>query len=427
MKPGPKAREVIERDRGVVSPSMTRPYPLVVERGEGSQIFDVDGNRYIDFASSVAVKNIGYNNPEWKQAVLEQMEKITHCGFADFYAEPPVLLCEKLVELTGYEKVFLSNSGAECAEAAIKLAMWYTHRQGLVSFYQAFHGRTLGALTLTCSKVRHREHYPQLNTAYAHYGYCYRCHFNLEYPECGVACVWDIEETIFKRQLSPEDTAAVFVEPIQGEGGYIVPPPSFHQELRKLCDNHNLLLVIDEVQTGGYRTGTFLAQEQYGVRGDIICLAKSLGGGLPLAATLSNNRIMSWPPGAHANTFGGNLLASAGGLATLNYLEKNRLGEAAKAKGEYLLKRLRELQEKHPLIGDVRGLGLMIGVELVKENKKPALKETEKLAEAAFQMGLVLLPAGDSTIRIAPPLIITQREIDEALEILEKALKKTGN
>ncbi len=424
-KTSKKSREIISRDNNVISPSLTRPYELVVDHAEGSTIFDVDGNAYIDFAGSVAVMNIGYNCKKVKEAVCAQMEKMVHCGFSDFYAEMPVRLAEKLCDMTGYEKVFLSNSGAEAVEAAMKLAFWYTKKSAMIAFYRAFHGRTLGALSLTSSKIKHKEYFPSLRVVHAHYAYCYRCPLNLEYPQCGISCAKEIERTIFKRELSPKDTAAIVVEPVQGEGGFIVPPPEFHKEIRRICDENDVLLIVDEIQSGGFRTGKFMAMENFDVRADIVCMSKSIGGGIPLGATLSSSEIMSWPPGTHVNTFGGNLLAAAGGLATLEFMESRKLGEKAVEKGNYLMKRLNELKEEYPIIGDVRGMGLMIGVELVKENKNPAVEERETIVKKALDDGLILLPAGDSVIRFVPPLIIKKSEIDKGLEIFENALKTT--
>ncbi|MBU4221302.1 MAG: aspartate aminotransferase family protein [Euryarchaeota archaeon] len=416
------SKEIIKRDNKVVG-SLTRPYDLVVDHAQGSTIYDVEGNSYIDFAASVAVMNIGYNCKAVKQAVCSQLEKMVHCGFPDFYAEMPVKLAEKLCAMTGYDKIFLSNSGAEAVEAAMKLAFWYTKRSSMIAFYRAFHGRTLGALSLSGSKRRHKEHFPSLRVVHSHYAYCYRCPLNLEYPGCGVACVEEIERTIFKRELSPEDTAAIAVEPIQGEGGFIVPPVEFHKELRRICDDNDVLLIADEIQSGGFRTGKFMAMENFGVRADIVCMSKSIGGGIPLGATLSTDKIMSWEPGAHANTFGGNLLAAAGGLATLEFMESSKLGDKAVEKGNYIMKRLNELKYEYPLIGDVRGIGLMIGAELVEENTEPAVQKREQIVRKSLDGGLILLPAGDSVIRFVPPLIISRTEIDRGLEIFEDALK----
>jgi 4-aminobutyrate aminotransferase len=419
---GDRSRDILRRDDKVM-PSLTRPYELVVDNAQGSTVYDVDGNSYLDFAAGVAVMNIGYNCKKVKDAVCAQMEKMVHCAFSDFSAEMPVKLAEKLCRMTGYEKVFLSNSGAEAVEAAMKLAFWRTRRKGMIAFYQAFHGRTLGALSLTSSKVRHKEYFPSLQVVHSHYAYCYRCPLNLDYPGCSIACVSEIERTIFKRKLSPADTAAIVVEPIQGEGGFIVPPAEFHKELKRICTENDVLLIADEIQSGGYRTGKFMAMENFDVRADIVCMSKSIGGGIPLGATLSSSETMSWPPGTHANTFGGNLLAAAGGLATLEFMESRRLGEKAAEKGRYLMKLLGELKEKHPIIGDVRGIGLMIGVELVEENKDPAVEKFKLIIKHSLEGGMILLPAGDSVVRFVPPLIITMEEIDRGLEIFESALK----
>jgi 4-aminobutyrate aminotransferase len=422
---GKRSIEIIERDKKVVSPSLTRSYDLVIDRAEGSTIYDVEGRGYIDFAASVAVMNIGYNCKKVKQAVCAQMEKMVHCGFSDFYSEQPVRLSEKLCEMTGFEKVFLSNSGTEAVEAAMKLAFWYTGRSSMIAFYRAFHGRTLGSLSLTSSKIRHKEHFPELRVLHSDYANCYRCPINLEYPGCGIACAKEIEKIIFKRELSPKDTAAIVVEPIQGEGGFIVPPVEFHKELRRICDENDVLLIADEIQSGGFRTGKFMAMENFGVRADIVCMSKSIGGGIPLGATLSSSKIMSWPPGTHANTFGGNLLAAAGGLATLEFMQSSKLGEKAVEKGNYLMKRLNELKDKYPIIGDVRGIGLMIGVELVEKDRSPASARRDVIIKKALDGGLILLPAGDSVIRFVPPLIIKKTEIDTGLEIFENALRSS--
>ncbi len=424
---GPKARKIIEQDCNTVSACVARPYPLVVDRAKGSIIKDVDGREYIDFIAGIAVMNAGYSNPEVITAVSAQLEKITHCGYGDFFAEPPVKLANKLKELSGYSKVFYCNSGTEAVEAAIKLASWKTKRQNFISFYNAFHGRTLGSLSLTCSKIRQKEHFPAIRTVHSPYAYCYRCPLKLEHPSCGVECAKEIENLIFKRELSPEDTAAVFIEPVQGEGGYIVPPVEFHEEVRRICTDNDVLLVADEVQTGCFRTGPFLAMENFGIRAEISCLAKALGAGLPLGAMLSDSELMNWPPGVHSNTFGGNLLASAASLASLELLEKENMKNRVKELGSQIRQHLRELQESFPFIGDVRGLGLMIGVEIVKPDKSTDPLRRDEILREAFKEGILLLPCGDSVVRFSPPLVITDEEVDLGLEKFEKALKRAGN
>jgi len=424
---GPKARKIIEQDCNTVSACVARPYPLVVDRAMGSIIKDVDGREYIDFVAGIAVMNTGYSNPEVISAVSAQLEKITHCGYGDFFAEPPVKLANKLKELSGYSKVFYCNSGTEAVEAAIKLASWKTKKQNFISFYNAFHGRTLGSLSLTCSKVRQKEHFPAIRTVHSSYAYCYRCPLKLEYPSCGVECAKEIENLIFRRELSPEDTAAVFIEPIQGEGGYIVPPAEFHREIRRICTDNEILLVSDEVQTGCFRTGPFLGMENFEIRAEISCLAKALGGGLPLGAMLADSELMDWPPGVHSNTFGGNLLASAASLASLGLLEKENMKNRVKELGSEIKQRLRELQEVFPFIGDVRGLGLMIGIEIVKPDKSIDFLKRDKILREAFKEGILLLPCGDSVIRFSPPLVITDEEVDLGFEKFETALEKARN
>ena len=421
---GTRAKEIIYRDCNIMSSCLSRSYPLVIERARGATITDVEGKTYIDFGAGTAVMNVGHSNPEVSAAVTAQLEKMAHADFSSFFADPPVRLAEKLKQLTGYDRVFFSNSGTESVEAAIKLAMWKQHRQSLLGFYGAFHGRTLGSLSLTCSKVKHKEHFPTIRAVHAHYGYCYRCPLHLEYPDCGIECARQIETLIFKKELSPKDIAAIVVEPILGEGGYIVPPPEFHQEIRRICDDYDILMVADEVQAGCYRTGTFMAMENFSVRADIVCMAKALGGGLPLGATLSSSSIMDWPPGTHSNTFGGNLLASAASLAALNFMEREDIGTQAKQLGDLLMLRLREMQSKYPAIGDVRGLGLMIGVEIVKPDGSIDPDARDRIVVEGFKEGIVLLPCGDSAIRFSPPLVITKEEADTGLDRLEEALRK---
>ena len=422
--PGPRAKEIIYRDCNIMSSCISRSYPLVMDRARGATITDVEGKTYIDFVAGIAVMNVGHSNPEVSAAVTAQMEKMAHCAFTDFFANPPVRLAEKLKQLSRYDRVFFSNSGTESVEAAIKLAMWKLHRQSVLGFYGAFHGRTLGSLSLTCSAVKHKEHFPTIRAVHAHYGYCYRCPLHLEYPGCGIECARQIETLIFKKELSPKDIAAIVVEPILGEGGYIVPPPEFHHEIRRICDDNDILMVADEVQAGCYRTGTFMAMENFGVRADIVCMAKALGGGLPLGATLSSSSIMDWPPGTHSNTFGGNLLASAASLAALNFMEREDIGARAKQLGDHLMLRLREMQSKYPAIGDVRGLGLMIGVEIVKPDGSIDPDIRDRIVVEGFKEGIVLLPCGDSAIRFSPPLVITKEEADTGMDRFEAALKK---
>ena len=427
--PGPKAKNILERDSKIISKSTAREYSLVVERASGSNVWDVDGNRYLDFNSFVAVMNFGPSNPKVVEALKNQVQKATHVAFLDFYADLPVKFSEQLIGLMPHKDlntIHLSNSGTESIEAAMKLARRYTKRPYFISFYGGFHGRTYGSLSLTSSKNIQRSHFgPFLSVIHAPYPNPYRCPVGSNPDKCDIDTISYIENQIFKTEVSPDEVAAIFVEPIQGENGYIVPPISFMRHLRKLCDEHCILLVDDEVQAGGFRTGKFLAIEHFGVKPDIVCMAKSIGGGLPLGATISSNKIMNWPPGSHSSTFGGNLASCTSGLATLELMKDKNLGRSVQKKGEYILKFLNELREKYEIVGDARGLGLMLAIELVKDKKSkiPAVEERNKILRKTFESGLLLLPAGESVIRLSPPLNIEQEDIDTGLEILEKVIK----
>jgi len=422
--PGPRAKRTMIRDSMIMSPSLTRDLPLVVEKSYGSNVEDIDGNVYLDFTSGVAVANIGHSNPEVTKAISSQVKKVSHVCFSDFYADLPVRFAERLKEFLpkSLNTVFLSNSGSETIEAAMKLARYHTKRKHFLAFYGGFHGRTFGALSLTSSKSIQRKNFgPLLPVHHAPYAYCYRCPFGKNPRECETECVRYIEDYIFKREVPADEFAACFVEPIQGEGGYIVPPRKFHTELKKLCEENGILYVADEIQAGCFRTGKFLASEHFGITPDIVCLSKAIGGGLPIGVTVASKKIMNWPPKTHANTFGGNMLACASGIAVLDYLEENRIGEKVERDGKHALEFLEKLKDEARLIGDVGGKGLMIGVELVKDQKKkePAVKERNMIVNNAFEKGLVLLGCGDSSIRIAPPLTIEREDLDIGLEILK--------
>jgi 4-aminobutyrate aminotransferase len=424
-KPGLKSRRIIERDKKVISPSLTREYDLVLDKTKGCYVWDADGKKYLDFTAGVAVANVGHNNPEVVKAIQQQLKKAIHPAFSDFYAELPVNFVETLLTFlpSNLNCAFLSNSGTEAVEAALKLAKWHTQKKFLIAFEHCFHGRTMGSLSMTNSKPVQREHYePFLPVKHTPYAYCYRCFANKTYPECGMECLKELENTM---KTVKDDLAAVFIEPIQGEGGYVVPPEEFVKGVRKLCDNYGVLLCDDEVQSGCFRTGKFLAIENFDVSPDVVSLSKAIGGGLPMGATVSSREIMDWVPGSHANTMGGNLLACAAGISSLNYMRKKKLGENAKKIGEYMLKRLKEMKEKYEIIGDVRGKGLMIGIELVKDRrtKEFAREERYKIIMNALARGLMLLPAGTSVIRFCPPLTITKKEADKGLEIFESSLR----
>jgi 4-aminobutyrate aminotransferase len=326
----------------------------------------------------------------------------------------------------GLNRVYYANSGAETIEAALKLSRYYTKRKYFISFYGGFHGRTYGALSLTSTRVLYRKHFgPFLPVIHAPYPDPFRCPLGVNSETCGLEIIRYIEDKIFKSEVAPDEVAAIFVEPIQGEGGYIVPPKSFLQHLRKLCSDNGILLVADEIQSGCFRTGRFLASEHFGVKPDIVCLSKALGGGLPLGAAVASEDVMIWPPGSHASTFGANLASAAACEATLKIMKKKDFGRKILEKGSYIMKRLRELQNECSLVGDVRGLGLMIGIELVDDlqSKKPARKARDSTIKSCFEKGLVLMGAGESAIRLAPPLIIEYDDIDIGLSILGRSLR----
>ncbi len=428
--PGPEARKVLEKDQKYVSQSYTRVYPFVIKRGRGVWVEDVDSNRFLDFTSGIAVLNTGHCHPEIVKAIQQQAEEFIHMSGTDFYYDIQSTLAQRLSGITPGPKekrVFFGNSGAEAIEAALKLARYHTRRPRVLAFLGAFHGRTMGALSLTASKVIHEKGFSPLVPGITHipYAYCYRCPYHLDYPECDIACVDWIREDLFKRSIPPEEVAAIFVEPIQGEGGYIVPPPEFHQKLYRLAKEFGILFVADEVQTGMGRTGKMMAIEHWGVVPDIIALAKGIASGMPLGATVSQAEVMDWVPGSHASTFGGNPISCRAALKTIELLESGLIENAAMM-GDYLFGKLRELQNRFELIGEVRGKGLMIGVELVKdrERKVKAIEERNRIIQACFEKGLLILGCGENSIRLIPPLIITRREVDLALSILEEVFKR---
>jgi len=425
--PGPKASKLIELDERYSSPSYTRVYPLAVASGDGAVIEDVDGNRFLDFNAGIAVCSTGHCHPRVVKAIQEQSSKLIHMSGTDFYYGPQAELSRKLAELApgkSNNRVFLTNSGAESVEAAFKLARYHTKRKHMIAFFGAFHGRTMGALSLTASKVTQRARFAPLIPQVSHVDYpnCYRCPRQSD-AGCCFDCLDQIENKLFKRTISPDEVAAIIVEPIQGEGGYIVPPPEFHQRLKSLAQRHGILLIADEVQSGMGRTGKMFAMEHWGVEPDIICLAKGIASGMPLGAIIARDEIMDWPPGSHASTFGGNPVSCAAALQTIALLEEGLIENAARI-GDYLMKRLQELQTQHKLIGDVRGKGLMIGIELVRDRatKEPAVAERNAIVQECFQKGLLLLGCSASSIRFSPPLVIDQADADTAVEILDEVM-----
>lgn len=432
--PGPQASKLIERDKEVLSPSLPRTAPLVGVETEGVWVKDIDGNIYLDFGSGIAVVNVGHRHPEVVQAIKKQIDKCDHINSCNYYTVPQVELAEKLSQVTPgkfKKKVFFSNSGTEAVECSIKVAKWYTKRYYFIGFIGGFHGRTTGSLTFTTTSISARRYNAPMMPGVVHipYAYCYRCTFKQSYPECGLYCLDYLEDIVFKKIVSPEEIAGILVEPIQGAGGYIVPPDEFLPRLERICKENGIVLMVDEVQTGFARTGKMWACEHWNVEPDIICMSKAMAGGLPCGACVARREIMNWSPGSHENTLGGNPIVMAAALAVLKVILKERLDENASKIGEYLMKRLKEIQETHEIIGDVRGKGLMIGVELVKdvETKEPATEERNKLILEAFKRGLLLLGAGESSLRLAPPLIIKQQQVDVGLEIFEQSLKAIEN
>ncbi|MGA8030089.1 MAG: acetyl ornithine aminotransferase family protein [Bryobacteraceae bacterium] len=425
--PGPKAAEIIKRDQAVVSPSYTRCYPFVMKRGEGAIVEDVDENRFLDFAAGIAVVATGHSHPRVVGAIQKQAAEFLHMSGTDFYYEGMVRLAEKLASLTPGDvprRVYFGNSGAEAIEAAIKMARYHSGRDKFIAFFGGFHGRTMGALSLTGSKVTQRRGFhPMLPVQHIPYAYCYRCPYGKEPSTCDVECVKVLEEQLFKTILPAEEVAAIFVEPVQGEGGYLVPPAKFHEELRRIADKYGILLVHDEVQSGMGRTGRMFASEHFGVTPDIVTLAKGIASGMPLAATVASAEVMNWPPGAHASTFGGNPVSVAAALTTIELLEESLVENAARM-GEHMMSRMRDWPCRFRNVGDVRGLGLMIGVELVydRQTKERAPELRDRLEMLAFERGLLILGCGPNSIRLCPPLMITRDQADHAIDTLEQCL-----
>ena len=423
--PGPRARQIMSRDAQVLSPSYTRGYPLVVDRGEGALIYDVDGNRFLDFNAGIAVVATGHCHPRVVQAIQRQARKLVHMSGTDFYYENMVQLAEKLAALApgGFDRrVYFGNSGAEAMEAAIKMARYSSGRDKFIAFTGAFHGRTLGALSLTARRTVQRRGFGPFMPGVHHvpYAYCYRCAYHQQPETCAVECARVIEDQLLKTILPAEEVAAIVVEPVQGEGGYIVPPRKFLDELARIAQRHGMLLIFDEVQSGMGRTGKLWAAQHFDAAPDIFTVAKGIASGMPLSATVARAEVMNWPPGAHASTFGGNPVSIAAALATLELLERELLENAAGV-GAYMMDRMRAWPSRFPLVGDVRGLGLMLGVELVRDpqTRERAPDERDRVVDLAFERGLLILGAGENTLRLSPPLTITRGQADFAMDTLE--------
>ncbi len=426
--PGPKARKIIQRDDQYVSNSYPRAYPFVMDHGKGMEVWDVDGNRYLDFAAGIAVTGTGHSHPAVVKAIKQQADRFLHIS-SDFYNPVWVDLAERLDSIAPFDEKavsFLTNSGTESIEAALKLARYHTGRSQFIGFLGAFHGRTFGSLSLTASKaVYRRGFFPLMNgVVHAPYPDPYRRLLESNPGEkYGVTVVRYIREQLLEKVVPAEDVAGILVEPIQGEGGYVVPAEGFFPALRELCDEFGILLIVDEVQAGMGRTGKWWSIENFGIEPDIICAAKGIASGIPLGAMIAKNSLMTWPKGAHGNTYGGNPIASAAALATIDLIEKEYLENAA-VMGEYMKSALEEIQTAQNSIGDVRGIGLMLGVDFVKdrEKKSPAKELRDDVVKTAFEYGLITLGCGLSTIRFAPPLLISKKEIDEGLLIFQQAV-----
>jgi len=433
--PGPKAKRVLEGDEKYISPSYTRSYPLVAKSGRGIVVIDVDGNEFLDFSAGIAVTSTGHCHPEVVAAIRKQAGELIHMSGTDFYYENMVELgarLSKIAPMPGPHRVYYGNSGAEAVECALKLARYHTKRQNVIAFFGAFHGRTMGALSLTASKPQQRRRFSPLVPGVTHVRYpdIYRgCVGGAQEAEkFALGCARFIEEKLFKTTLPPEEVAAIFVEPIQGEGGYVVAPTVFMQELRNICDRHGILLVVDEVQSGIARTGKWWAVEHAGVEPDMVCIAKGIASGMPLGVTLTRAEIMDWVPGSHASTFGGNPVAIAAALATLDVIEKEHLLENSAQVGGYMLKRMADWPSRLKLVGDVRGRGLMIGADIVKDKqtKEYGNVERDRIVEMAFEHGILFLGCGPSSIRICPALVVTKEQADIALNVLEECIRTVG-
>src|SRR5512140_3604940 len=433
--PGPKAQAALQGDAQYISPSYTRSYPLVAKRGRGVIVEDVDGNEFLDFSAGIAVVSTGHCHPKVVAAIQKQAAELIHMSGTDFYYENMVTLAERLTKVApmkGPHRFYYGNSGAEAIEAALKLARYHTKRQNVIAFLGAFHGRTMGALSLTASKPQQKRRFAPFVPGVTHVRYpdVFRGCMGgpQEAEKFALGCARYIEDRLFATVLPPEEVAAIFVEAIQGEGGYVVAPTIFMQELRKICDRHGIMLVVDEVQSGIGRTGKWFAVEHTGVEPDMVCMAKGIASGMPLGVTMTRAEIMDWVPGSHASTFGGNPVAIAAALATLDVIEKEHLLENSASVGKHMMKRMADWPSKLKLVGDVRGRGLMIGVDIVKDKgtKEYGAAERDRIVEMAFERGVLFLGCGPSTVRICPPLVVTRDEADVAVDVLAECIREVG-
>lgn len=428
--PGPNAQAIIARDEAVLSPSYTRPYPLVAARGEGAIVEDVDGNRFLDFNAGIAVVATGHCHPRVVAAIREQAGKLLHMSGTDFYYENMVQLAEKLAALAPggvARRVYFGNSGTESVEAAMKLARYHSGRQQFIAFFGSFHGRTMGSLSLTGSKSVQKKGFSPLVPGVHHVPYpnCYRCAYNKTPDTCCVDCVRHIEDVLIRHIVPADEIAAIVVEPVQGEGGYVVPPRRFFDELQELAARYRILLVFDEVQSGMGRTGKMFAGEHFDAVPDIMTLAKGIASGMPLGATVARAEVMDWKPGSHASTFGGNPVCISAALTTIELLEEELIGNAARV-GAQIMDRIRDWPSRFPNVGQVRGLGLMIGIEFVRDQqtkeRAPALRD--RIEKLAFERGLLVLGCGQNSLRLCPPLVVTKDQADFAVETLEECIRE---
>ncbi|HVS89783.1 MAG TPA: acetyl ornithine aminotransferase family protein [Candidatus Acidoferrum sp.] len=424
--PGPNAKRVLEKDAKFMSPSYSRDYPLVAKRGSGAVVEDVDGNSFLDFAAGIAVCSTGHCHPKVVEAIQKQAAELIHMSGTDFYYESLPQLAERLVATmpgAEHKKVFFGNSGTEAVEGAIKLARYATKRDKLIAFYGGFHGRTMGSLSLTASKSTQRKGFGALlsGVEHIHYPYAYRCAHGHGAETCGAEILEMLENDMFKRLFDPEDVAGIIIEPIQGEGGYIAAPKFFLQELQRICRKYGIMLILDEVQSGMGRTGKWWAYEHAGIEPDIITTAKGIASGMPLSAFIAKESVMRWGPGAHGSTFGGNPVAIAAALTTLDLIESQYM-ENARRMGDYLFGRMAEWTRKFKVVGDVRGRGLMIGIEIVRDQrtKEKAADLRNAIVDLAFHKGLLVLGAGENSLRLSPPLLIDEEQADFAVKILEE-------
>ncbi len=430
LLPGPNAKRVLERDAKFMSPSYTREYPLVAKRGRGAVVEDVDGNSFLDFAAGIAVCSTGHCHPKVVEAIQKQAAELIHMSGTDFYYESLPQLAERLVATmpgAEHKKVFFGNSGTEAVEGAIKLARYATKRDKLIAFYGGFHGRTMGSLSLTASKSTQRKGFGALlsNVEHIHYPYAYRCAQGHGPETCGAEILEMLENDMFKRLFDPEDVAGIIIEPIQGEGGYIPAPKFFLQELQRICRKHGIMLILDEVQSGMGRTGKWWAYEHAGIEPDIITTAKGIASGMPLSAFIAKESVMKWGPGAHGSTFGGNPVCIAAALTTMDLIESQYM-ENARRMGDYLFGRMAEWTRKFKVVGDVRGRGLMIAIEIVRDQrtKEKAADLRTAIVDLAFHKGLLVLSAGENSLRLSPPLLIDEEQADFAVKTLEECFRE---